>query len=292
MAPEVFLTPIPPTPTFTPSPTPTPVIHVVEKGDTLFGIALEYGVTLDALLRVNGLDPDDYLRIGQALIIPMDEPEEVAEGPPVSHMILPTPTPLPLDVAGVALYETPVGGVWCMGEVVNTTDMPVTNLQVRAALVTAEGAPLRSAVALAAADYLPSQARAPFAVLFKEPPDGVDDVHIGLLRAESVGSITAGFVPLEVLRAEGAVSGPQYRVRGEMYNGSGVTVRRISVVVTLYSAEAADVRRKVVGYRHAVLNEGVVLQPDQRRTFDLLLTYRGRHAPASFQVLVWAVRDA
>ena len=95
----VLLTPIPPTPTFTPSPTPTPVMHLVESGDTLFGISLEYGITLDALLAANGLDVDDYLRIGQGLIIPLaTESESVAvEGSvPASILLLPTPTPLPL----------------------------------------------------------------------------------------------------------------------------------------------------------------------------------------------------
>ena len=281
-----FLTPIPPTPTFTPSPTPTPVIHLVEQGDTLFGIALEYGVTLDGVLTVNGLDPDQYLRIGQALIIPLGEDESSDPGmaAPVGHMILPTPTPLPLNIEGVALYQTPVGGVWCMGEVVNTTGGPVTNMQIEATLVAGDGTPLVSAVALAAADYLAPNDRAPFAVLFENPPTGVADVAVRLLRGETVSAITSGFVPLDVAQAEGAVSGPQYRVTGQLVNNSGVSLQRISVVVTLYDGE-----ERVAGYRQQVFGEEVVIPAGQSWKFELLLTPQGLEAPTSFQVLAWGV---
>lgn len=59
------------TPTITPTPTPSFYIHVVESGDTLIGIALEYGVLLETILEANDLDKDDLLQIGQELIIPL-----------------------------------------------------------------------------------------------------------------------------------------------------------------------------------------------------------------------------
>ncbi|MGC9346597.1 MAG: LysM peptidoglycan-binding domain-containing protein, partial [Anaerolineae bacterium] len=172
ISPNSYLTPIPPTPTFTPSPTPTPVIHIVEEGDTLFGIALDYGVTVDGLLRANALNEEDFLRIGQSLVIPLEEEEdsEADAQMPMGNVILPTPTPLPLATSGIALYQTPVGGLWCMGEVVNTTDGPITNLQVEVVLVAQDGVPLATGRALAAADYLAPEERAPFSVLFRDPP--------------------------------------------------------------------------------------------------------------------------
>ncbi len=287
-----FLTPIPPTPTFTPAPSPTPVIHIVQEGDTFFGVAIEYGVTLDALLAANGLAEDDILRIGQALIIPMETEEtEVTDGiaPPVGNMLLPTPTPLPLEVIHATMYETPVGGIWCMGEVSNDLDAPVTNLQVRATLLTADGAPLANKMALAAADYLPPGEHAPFAVLFQDPPTGVADMQIQLLRAETVSAVTANFVPLTVVASAGAVSGPQYRVAGEIANESGSAVTRMVVVVTLYNADGY-----VMGYRQQVLRAGaegedpLTLSNGQRTAFELLLTPQGLADPADFDVLVWA----
>ncbi|MDQ3521948.1 MAG: LysM peptidoglycan-binding domain-containing protein, partial [Gemmatimonadota bacterium] len=43
--------------------------HVVVQGETLFGLARRYGVSVDNLRTVNKL-PDDNIRIGQRLVIP------------------------------------------------------------------------------------------------------------------------------------------------------------------------------------------------------------------------------
>ena len=263
-------------------------MHIVAQGNTLFGIALEYGVTVDALLQANGLDVNQYLSIGQTLVIPVgmeEEGDELGMVAPVGYMILATPTPLPLEVVGVTLYETPVGGVWCMGEVANTTGGPITNMQVQVTLVTADGLPLQSSVALAAADYLAPEARAPFAVLFRSPPAGYADVRVSLLRGEAVSAITAGFVPLDVAQPAGAVSGPQYRVTGLLVNNTGAPVRRMTVVVTLYDGEG-----RVLGYRQTVLDAETVLPAGQSREFRVLLTPQGLEPPASFQILAWGVR--
>ena len=287
VAPDSFLTPIPPTPTFTPSPTSTPVIHIIERGDTLFGVALDYGVTLDSLVHANGIGAEDILRIGQALIIPVGEEEESAPSGlqiPVGNMILPTPTPLPLELRGVNLYRTPVGGVRCMGEVVNSTSTPVTNLQVAVTLLAPDGTRLLTGYSLASADYLPPDKNAPFSFLFSEPPEGVTDVDVQLLRGETVSSITARFVPLDVENAEGADSGPQYRVRGLIANNSSQTMGRVTVVVTIYDNE-----KRVIGYRHDIFGEDVVLSPGQRQEFTILLTPQILGDVQGYQVISWGV---
>ncbi len=97
--------PPPPTPTSGPSPTPhaTPTprpdgatVHIVEAGDTLFGIALMYDVDTDQLRSLNAgsLGPNDLLSIGQELVISLS-----------SQMLTPTPLPTP-----AALEPTPVPG--------------------------------------------------------------------------------------------------------------------------------------------------------------------------------------
>jgi len=290
VAPEIYLTPIPPTPTFTPSPVPTPIIHIVESGDTLFGVALDYSVTVDGLLRYNGLDENDFLRIGQALIIPPEE-EEVAEDGgvmqvPVGNAILPTPTPLPLSTAGVALYDTPVGGMWCMGVVLNTTAGPVTNLQVKVTLTALDGTPLVSTRVLAAADYLLPEARAPFSVLFGNPPNGVADVTVELVRGEMLSPITQSFVPLQVVVVEGSISGPQYRVRGTLLNDGAQTVTRVSVVATIYNEDG-----NVVGYRQLAMDDAAQIASGGQQAFDMLLTPQEVTAPADFSVIAWGVGD-
>jgi LysM repeat protein len=247
---------------------------------------LDYGVTLDALLYANGISANDILRIGQALIIPVGEEEEYAPSGlqiPVENLILPTPTPLPLDISGINLYRTPVGGLWCMGEVLNITTGPVTNLHVAITLLASDGTSLLTGYTLASADYLAPDKRAPFSLLFSEPPEGVVDVSVQLIRGETVGAITAGFIPLDVIDAEGAFSGPQYRVRGWVANNSNQMLERITVVVTIY-----DMEKHVIGYRHDV-SENTVIGAEQQQEFSVLLTPQIAGDVQDFQVIAWAV---
>jgi hypothetical protein len=70
-----------PTPTFVILPTPTPTIvmspssgcsktYVVQLGDTLFSIALKFGVTLESIARANNMASVHAIYIGQRLCIP------------------------------------------------------------------------------------------------------------------------------------------------------------------------------------------------------------------------------
>ncbi len=284
LAPEAYLTPLPPTPTFTPTPTPTPVIHVVESGDTLFGIALEYGVSPEAIQEANGLDNPQYLRIGQALIIPVGTEEAEAQPgyAPADVLLLPTPTPLPLESAHLTLHPTAVGGLWCMGTLVNTQDAPVTNLQVEVALVDAGGYPLATQGTLVAADYLRPGEAAPFAALFPHPPDGVHDCRVTLLRAESIGAITAALRPLEVADIQGRMAGPQYLVEGEIVNHSGETVGKLRLVITLY-----DEAGNVLTYRELAFPDDRLLPDGVSLPFELALTPLGGREPASSSAIAW-----
>ena len=47
--------------------------HIVVAGETLLGIALQYGKTLDELLLANEITAANLLQIGQELIIPADD---------------------------------------------------------------------------------------------------------------------------------------------------------------------------------------------------------------------------
>ncbi|HEX8684189.1 MAG TPA: LysM peptidoglycan-binding domain-containing protein [Ardenticatenaceae bacterium] len=80
-APTSTITPSPeptftPSPTLTPTPTPWPQAtfvpdqYVVDWGDTLQAIAGNYGITLEQLLEMNGMDGDRPLQVGQVLAVP------------------------------------------------------------------------------------------------------------------------------------------------------------------------------------------------------------------------------
>ncbi|MGE5257676.1 MAG: LysM peptidoglycan-binding domain-containing protein [Hyphomicrobiales bacterium] len=62
----------------TPKPAPAPAktekeakpkMHVVQKGETLYGIGRKYGISTDQLLKLNNLSPKDPIKPGQHLVV-------------------------------------------------------------------------------------------------------------------------------------------------------------------------------------------------------------------------------
>jgi murein DD-endopeptidase MepM/ murein hydrolase activator NlpD len=83
--------------------TPTPVVHVVKAGETVGSIALDYGVTAEAIQRANNLNDVNLISIGQALVIPINSP-------PVGPATVPAATPSGPNgqpVASGVLYACP-----------------------------------------------------------------------------------------------------------------------------------------------------------------------------------------
>jgi LysM repeat protein len=52
------------------TPPPGPTTYVVQEGDTWFAIASAYGVDPEALAATNGRTLDDFLQIGETIVIP------------------------------------------------------------------------------------------------------------------------------------------------------------------------------------------------------------------------------
>jgi tetratricopeptide (TPR) repeat protein len=66
-------TPVPtatPKPIPSPTPIPTSALHTVERGNTLQAIANKYGVSINELIEINGIEDPNELYIGQVLLIP------------------------------------------------------------------------------------------------------------------------------------------------------------------------------------------------------------------------------
>ncbi|MBE9507896.1 MAG: LysM peptidoglycan-binding domain-containing protein [Chloroflexi bacterium] len=49
---------------------PPPTVHIVQRGETLFAIAQQYGTTVDAITHANGISDPRQIYVGQRLVIP------------------------------------------------------------------------------------------------------------------------------------------------------------------------------------------------------------------------------
>jgi LysM repeat protein len=67
---EAVIRPTDATPPPTPTPSPTPRVYIVQSGDTLSGIAVQFGVSVESLMTRNGIDKPESLQTGAKLVIP------------------------------------------------------------------------------------------------------------------------------------------------------------------------------------------------------------------------------
>jgi hypothetical protein len=73
---------------------PRPITHTIRAGETLQGLAWQYGVAAEAILRANDLTGPERLQVGQVLVIPApsETMEETTSGGDVT-LARPVPTP-------------------------------------------------------------------------------------------------------------------------------------------------------------------------------------------------------
>jgi membrane-bound lytic murein transglycosylase D len=81
--------------------------HRVRRGDTLSKIASEYRVSLAALMRINGMDSKDVIRVGQMIRLPVD-----GVAPPPDATLVRAEPPAPSPVPTPALATTSADGVY------------------------------------------------------------------------------------------------------------------------------------------------------------------------------------
>jgi LysM repeat protein len=100
----------------TPQPGATPgdfLIHVVESGETLLAIALQYDVPLSLIQAANDLAPgEETIRAGQSLVIPQSTPTPIPSPTAVPNV---TSTPVTRYAAPPLLYPAD-GAVYMEGE--------------------------------------------------------------------------------------------------------------------------------------------------------------------------------
>lgn len=81
-------------------------VHTVQPGDTLFGMALAYGVTVDQIIQLNRLNAGDFLQIGQEVVI---------KGPANPATPAPAPQPAAAPAATALPQQTAVAAALAPG---------------------------------------------------------------------------------------------------------------------------------------------------------------------------------
>lgn len=220
-----------------PTPTPTPITYQVVKGDTLLGIALRNGVSLEDLMAANPQVDPNFLSIGAKLVIPAGE--SAPQAPP-------SPTPLPVRLGTPACYRAADGGLWCFTLARNDRSGSLENLAARLTLYSAEGEFLAEEVAIAPLNLLPAGREAPLTAFFPSFPAGPFTPVVELLAAMEAGGAARYLkTSLQVERSEIEPGGLQATVSGT------VTLARASSPATLLwlVAVAYDGEGKVAGVR-------------------------------------------
>jgi LysM repeat protein len=143
-----------------PLPSPTPFTYTVQRGDTISGIALKFGVSMDDLRAANPEISPDAMSVGQVLKIPSNPENPSAE---------PTPTPVPFTIQQIECYPTADKGMWCFVLVHNDFSDFMENLSAQVTLLDVDNTAIASQTALLPFNILPPNASLPLAVFF--PPE-------------------------------------------------------------------------------------------------------------------------
>ncbi len=226
-------TPLPPSPPPLPTaaqPSPTPWVYHVQKGDTMLGIALRFGVPLEELKQANpGVDPQ-FLPVGAQLIIPIN---------PDNPAGLPTPTPVPLTVDAPLCAPSLDGGAVCVVTVRNTSAQAVEAVSVWVALEDGEA---REAEALN--DLLPAESVTAAVVRFAPPAPPQPQAAARLLRALPVDDqrLAERYLPTTLADVTTTIAegGRAAHVEGQLTVEAG-QAQRVWVVAVAYDAQGRAV---------------------------------------------------
>jgi LysM repeat protein len=148
----------------TPAPTPTPFTHTVIKGETMLGIAFQYGITLGDLQAANPTVDPHFLSVGTQLVIPING--EIPE-------TMPIPTPIPVVWQQPICYRTGDDGAWCILSVRNQLETDIENISAMIGLFTPQGTNITNQVAYSPLNILRSGDTMPLMSYFPGPlPEG------------------------------------------------------------------------------------------------------------------------
>ena len=238
-----------PLPTVTTTPTATPIVYTIVEGDTLLGIAIQNRTTTEEIAALNPEARPELLQIGQTLILP-------PPATPQFQGVAGTAVPIQIEVRHVNAYQTPVGSLWLLGEVVNLGDLPAGNVQVSIGLLDAAGVELGTAVAWVAVPVIMPDRSAPFGVLVNDPPATFAQPSVSVAGGETVLDLGTQVVDLVVEETAVSFGDDHVQISGQVQNDGQFTAQSIVVTATFYDNQGG-----VTGFQQQQV-EGILAPTD------------------------------
>jgi LysM repeat protein len=241
-------------------PSPTTYTYTVRQGDTFSSIALQAGVSVQALQAANPGVPVTALSVGTKLVIPTGSqtPGE------------PTPTAARLPVQQARCWAEASGGLWCFGLLQNPYAETLENISAQFDLLDADGQPSASQVVYGLLDILPPGGAMPLAAHFEAPAPANAALRVTVLTAIRLLPGDTRYLPAQpentLVRVEAA--GQTADASGQVLLTGAGTANTLWVLATAYDADG-----NVVGVRR--WQSTAALKPDGQMSFDFSVASAG-----------------
>jgi LysM repeat protein len=274
-------TPLPPTPMsalpITPAPTSTPFTHIIQKDETMLGIAIRYGITLDDLKAANPEADPRMLSIGQVLIIPLMSQEAAIENAP-------TATPVPVRLGQPACYPAGDGGLNCFLEVFNDQAELLESVSVWFGLYNQNDSLVASQVGNLTLNFLTSGGNMPVSAYFSPPVPADSMIRTQLVSALTVIDDTTRYVKTDV-----TVEKVQIDPNGLQASAAG-SVAIMSPVRAIWGvALAYDLEREIIGIRRWKQDTGCLLPELVESTPEVPTSTPAACGPLPFEITVFSL---
>ena len=255
------LTPVGLVPLKTPLPTSTPFTYSVQQGETISGIALKFGVSIDELIAINPEVSPNAMSIGTTLKIPSIPNNPTAES---------TPTPAPFTVEQIECYPTTNKGMWCFMLAHNDFPDFMENVTAQVTLVDSNETFIATQTALLPVNILPPNTSLPLSIYF--PPDIPIDAkpQVQILTAIRLSPNDSRYLPATVNNTL-----IQINANGHFANITGevrLPAESKAATQTWVAAVAYDESGRVVGVKRW---EGGGIQPGGSLSFEMTVASLG-----------------
>jgi len=220
------------------APSPTPFTHMIKKGETMLGIAFQYGISLEDLKAANpGVDPQ-FMSVGLQLIIPLSGDIPVA---------IPSVTPVPVEWKDPECYRTGDGGAWCILLVTNQLESSVENLSAWIGLYSILGENIGNQVAYTEMNLLRPGDTLPLMSYFPPPLPEKFEALSHVISGFALDATDIRYLDLEAVveKVEISIDGRQAAVSGEVIIPEGTPIPSQVWVMIL----AFDTDGNIIGVR-------------------------------------------